>query len=103
FGAIDFSRAAGYDLIIVGSLAPQKTPTIMSGYAKVIDVESGITVAYVGAEVETNRPLMRDTEAYFGLRKRRPDLSETPSLATHLASCLTQEILSDRLPGEEER
>jgi hypothetical protein len=96
FGALSFAKEAGYDFVVVGNFEPLRSADKMSVIAKVIEVESGITVYYGRSEAITWRNTARSTTDVFGITPRRPDLNYSFELIGELSRCVADEIVKEK-------
>jgi len=91
----ELAKQAGYDLLLVGQVGNLSGVTQLSGTAKLIDVNTGITVWYGQSQVgkvsySTSR---RDAFGVFG--RDRPDYMPFRLLADQFTSCLVENIFSE--------
>lgn len=98
FGALSQAREAGYDLVMVGYVEKMNSLDTMSAYAKIIDVDAGVTLWYAHIVSSTHRPEVREVGATLGFTNRRPDLISFPPLQTKLAKCTVEEAFSEKMP-----
>jgi hypothetical protein len=95
FGALQFARDAGYDLVLVGYLEPFTRSDAISAFAKVIEVDSGITLWYGQTSVQTNRDNFNAFIQGMGVSDRDPSRNYLPELIERLASCLSKSIVAE--------
>jgi hypothetical protein len=95
FGAISYSRDAGYDLVLIGYLEPQSRLDTWTIHTKLIEVDSGITLWYGTSQVSTMRKDMLEVSSTLGLTNRRPDLLYTDALLGEAAACIARDMLKD--------
>lgn len=100
FGAIQFAREAGYDLVLVGMVQPLTSIDRLSVQSKVIEVESGITAWYGQTSVTSWRSDLNKAGADFGLSKRRPDQLFMDDSLNKLTRCIRKDILADKVVPE---
>lgn len=95
FGAISFARQAGYDMVLVGYVEPIRQLGQMEAHAKLIEVESGVTVWYGRSSfTESYSDFQRAGHSWwFG--KRRPDKIMGTRIAEDLAVCIARNLLSE--------
>lgn len=97
FGALSFAEQAGYDLVLVGLLEELRDTTHMSAHAKLIEVESGITVWYGKSTVESLNPsYKREGGIPWPIGTFRPDMLEPAPLVDNLTSCIVTGLLSEK-------
>lgn len=94
FGAIRMGREAGYDMILVSFIEPQRSLDALSAYTKVIDTESGVTLYYGKSTVITERDDLRNAVVPFGLMKRDPSLVHTNDMIESLGQCISQSVMA---------
>ncbi len=97
FRAIEYARAAGYDLVMVGAVDEMRSLDSVSAYTKVIDTEAGITVWYGKTDVNTRRDDLNEFTSTIGLTKKRPDLLYTDDLYNKLAKCIVKAVTSEKI------
>jgi len=95
FGALQFARDAGYDLILVGFLELQSRIDTFVVHSKVIEVASGITLWYGTTRTTTIRPDMLEVSSTFGLTDRRPDQLSIRPLTEKAGKCIVYDMLND--------
>lgn len=95
FGAISFSREAGYDLVLVGYLENFKSLDTMVAHTKIIEVESGMTVWYGKTTAHSRRPDFNQIESRLWLEDKRPDLIYSGPLVDDLARCIVNGVTSE--------
>ncbi|MCB0334665.1 MAG: hypothetical protein KDD62_00125 [Bdellovibrionales bacterium] len=96
FGAISFARQAGYDLVLVGNLELPRQLGSLTAQAKLIEVESGVTVWYGESTInESYGDYQRERQWWWWYDKKRPDKLMGNQLVEDLAQCLTNNVLSD--------
>ena len=93
FGAIQSSRDAGYDLVLVGMLEPIRSNNVLSVVSKVIETESGITVWYGQTEVYSNMPDIARSAGYINLTTFQPGKVYTTDMANKMAQCLAKSMV----------
>lgn len=98
FGALQFSRDAGYDMIVIGYLEPVTRLDTWVVHSKVIEVASGTTLWYGSSKVYTNRSDMHEVSSFVGLTDRRPDILWNDKLLETVAECIAYEMTTD--PGD---
>ncbi len=96
FGAIQYARDAGYDLVLVTNLEPPRNFDSLTALSKVIDTSSGVTVYYGSSTVTTDRPTLRKMAVPFGIMKREPSILNTNELFDHLAKCIARDIMAEQ-------
>ena len=94
YGALSLARDAGYDLILVGDVQPTKSIDTMSARAKIIEVESGITVYYGEATVVTTRHEIEKTVTTFWLSptEHKPSAQYISALNDGIGRCIVHGI-----------
>lgn len=92
FNALRDARDAGYDLALIGYLADPNSLDSWSIYSKLIETDSGITLWYGKSDVTSRRRSWRNTDAFFWLSDRRPDLIPIEPLVEASARCLVDQI-----------
>lgn len=92
FGALQYGREAGYDLVMVGYLENLTSLDKMSAYVKIIEIETGITLWYGKTTVATYRPELQRAGAWLGIRDERPDQFYIPETVEGLAACIARDV-----------
>jgi len=92
FGAISIAREAGYDLVLVGMVAPLTRLDSMSADVKIIEVESGTTVYYGRASFSTNSASIDAGLDSIWLTKRQPSALVMPMVIDKLARCIVHGV-----------
>lgn len=95
FDGIDMARAAGYDLLLVGQIEPQKSLDELASNVKLIDADSGVTVYYGRISSQTNRRSMQDIEDKFWISKKIPSMTYTEKLVNKLSQCVVEAVIQD--------
>jgi hypothetical protein len=95
FGSLSFAKEAGYDFVLVGQIEPLRAGDRMAANAKLIEVESGITLYYGRTEAFTWRGDGKTVTDTLGITKRRPDINYSFELNGELARCVADEIAKD--------
>lgn len=98
FGTISQAREAGYDLVLIGYVEKMNSLDTLSAYAKILDVEAGVTLWYAHLVTSTMRPDAREVGATFGMMDRRPDLLSIPPMQSKLAKCVVEQAFSEKMP-----
>lgn len=96
FGAISLAAEAGYDLVLVGYLDDIRKLDRFTAYAKLIEVESGITIWYGKSTLEAQDPEFQRGEPWWLFGTRRPDNLLLNELPGGLVQCLLDNLLSDK-------
>ena len=91
YGALSQAREAGYDLVLVGMVDAQRSMTDITSYAKLIEVESGMTLWYGRLDVGTMRDSWDSARAQFGVTDRMPNRIYFEELLEELAACVASE------------
>lgn len=100
FGALQQARAAGYDLVLVGSFKNLTSLDDLSARVKIIEVETGITIWNGLFQASTARNRHERMSAGWGLTERKPSNIYSDLLIDELASCIHTGITGDEvLPG----
>lgn len=92
FNALQMARDAGYDLIMVGNIQPQRTIDSFTARTKVIEVESGMTVFYGESTVATNRPGWEEARASIWLDQVTPSQLYIPEMLHELSRCIVRSV-----------
>lgn len=88
YTALQLARDAGYDLVFIGFLQPPRTSRELTAEAKIIEVETGITVWYGEATaMNTDPDFQRSGPAWWSTRT--PALMEWNTLVDKLAYCMS--------------
>ena len=95
FGALQFARDAGYDMIVVGYLEPIYRLDTWNVHTKIIEVDSGTTVWYGSSKVYTNRSDMLEVSSFIGMTDRRPDIYWNDKLLETVAQCIAHDMTTD--------
>jgi hypothetical protein len=95
FGALQFARDAGYDMIMVGYLEPLSRLDTWVIHTKIIETASGTTLWYGTSKVYTTRHDMWEVSSSVGLTDRRPDFYYTDELLESVSECIARDILLD--------
>jgi hypothetical protein len=95
FGALERARNAGYDLVMVGYMDPQKRLDTWTVHTKLIEVESGISLWYGTSTVYTVRTDLWEVPATLYLMDRRPDFFYYPELLGEISWCIAHDMLND--------
>lgn len=95
FGALQFAKDAGYDMIVVGYLEPITRLDTWIVHTKIIEVDSGTTIWYGSSKVYTNRSDMLETSSFVGLTDRRPDIYWNDKLLSTVSECIARDMLND--------
>lgn len=94
FQAINYSRDAGYDFVMVGFVENISNDLVIRVHTKLIDTSSGMTVWYGTTDVKSNarstRGFMR--AATRGSYPERDDLFEFEARIDQLSYCTTERI-----------
>ena len=93
--AISLAQAAGYDLLLVGVVEPFKAATQASAVAKLIDVNSSVTVWYGRSQTGKREFNTRHGDPFFITSSHRPDDMPSSYLKEDLTRCLVENVLSD--------
>ncbi len=94
FGAIAAAREAGYDFVMVGSLERISDASTLTAAAKVIEVESGITLYYGKTSVTSYKDSDRNFWAHIGADTRRPDKIFDSQLIEDLSRCVVESVIA---------
>ncbi|NDC38842.1 MAG: hypothetical protein EBZ48_12460 [Proteobacteria bacterium] len=94
FNALQMARDAGYDLVMVGSIQPQRSMDSFTARTKVIEVDSGTTVFYGESTVTTNRPSWEEARASVWLDKVTPNQLYIPDMLHELGRCIVRSVKS---------
>lgn len=96
FGALSQAREAGYDLILVGIVDSYNAFAEVTASAKLIDVESGVTLWYGKTTVHTRRRDFDRGEDYLNIEDRHPSQSFGGIMIDLLSKCIAKDILSKK-------
>lgn len=97
FGAISVAREAGYDLVMVGYVAPVQSLNRLSAHTKIIEVESGITLWYGETVVVSDRSWMSPLKSTIFYDNTVPNQLTTTQQAHKLAKCIAKDVTSEKL------
>lgn len=100
FGAIRAGRDAGFDMVLVSYIEPQRGIEDLTAYSKLIDTSSGVTVYYGKSTAHTNRPMLQRAAAPVGLMERNPSLVYTNNMIEKLGQCISQSIMAEKTTPE---
>lgn len=94
FNALQMARDAGYDLVMVGNIQPQRSMDSFTAQTKVIEVESGTTVFYGESTVATNRPGWEEARTAIWLDQVTPNQLYIPDMLHELSRCIVRSVKS---------
>ncbi len=100
FGALQMSRDAGYDLVMVGFVEQQKSLDNLSAYSKILDVESGVTVWYGKTTAYTQRPEFDTMSWNYRISNKEPSKFYFAPLIEEESKCIAKAVT--QYPDEEE-
>ncbi|MCB0309979.1 MAG: hypothetical protein KDD42_02010 [Bdellovibrionales bacterium] len=92
YGAIGQARNAGYDLVFVGFVERSRAANQMETHAKLIEVDSGITLWYATTNVETQRSNRSELLASLWLDRERPDQLYIEKMINKTSACLVDSL-----------
>lgn len=95
FGALTMARDAGYDLLLTGYVEPFRDLNQMTAHAKLIEVESGITLWYGTVVADSFSDDMNADASSIWLATRRPDRMAHNALIDKVATCMARAISSE--------
>lgn len=100
-GALAQARSAGYDIILVGALEVAHDASRLSAVAKVIEVESGITLWYGQTSARSYKDVTNRITSDLLLTKRQPNqMDYMHDMVNKLSACLAEAIMSERIETE---
>jgi hypothetical protein len=100
YGALNQSRAAGYDLMLVGNIENLTSLDALTANVKVIEVETGITLWSGVTTVSTDRRANSRKMSSWGFGRHDPAKIHTNLLIDEMAGCVRESLLhQDVLPG----
>lgn len=96
YGALSMAREANYDLVLVGMVEPMRSIDTMTAHAKLIEVESGITLWYATSTASSKRSNMDSIADSFWINDREPSRLYTDKIIDKLADCVVDSLLSEK-------
>ncbi len=100
YGSIAWGKQAGYDLILVGYLDRQRGIDELHAYAKLIDVNLGVTVWYGESTVGEVKYQTKHGDPWWFFGSRRLDKLPIHELREKLVSCLAENVFDDEGIGD---
>ena len=95
YGALEQSRAAGYDLVMVGYLEPQTNVETLSLATKIIDTQNQTTIWFGRTNATSNAKELNKFYSKTWLGKQRDDLFAFPERFDEMVSCTTNYIADE--------
>ncbi len=91
--AISLAKAAGYDLVVVGSLADIVNDRDLVLQTKIIDVNTSITLWFGETTATSDSRMLSQHMGSVGMLKHRPDCFYFKERADELASCTIARVI----------
>ncbi len=95
FGALAMAREANYDLVLVGLLDGMRDIDTMTAHAKLVEVESGITLWYATSTASSKRSNLDSVADSLWINAREPNRLYIDKITDKLADCIVDSLLSE--------
>lgn len=96
YGALAMAREANYDLVLVGLVDTMRSIDTMTAHAKLIEVESGITLWYATNTASSKRSNLDSIADSLWINEREPNRLYTDRIIDKLADCVVDSLVSEK-------
>ena len=100
FGALQFAREAGYDLVMVGHFESMRDRDSMAVFSKILETDSGITLWYAKTEASTGARRVDRALDFAWVIDRKPADMYVAELVNQLSRCMVRDSVSERMIAE---